>query len=394
MVLAGVASKKFVSGQGTVDANGNCQIEFPQPPSGSFWTGSIIVFDSPQGIFWSVNISGQITDETYANQTVQGVQISSSDVLTLVAIAPTDTITSIPTFESSQGAMGAYIGQTFHATFIAIESPEASTELITPGHDAFNQVSGYTRIIFNGTATTGTVFFQVEPTDRALIIFTSSNTQGVDQVESGLGFDYLPMTVVQRPLGGASGIGNVLNGPLIVPIFGQLEQLSAPTPMRVVMSAAVPVIIAATPDPYFHQPIQEPDGVAIMNGLGVLGANISDYIGAVQDKNHATAFTPNKVNVASGGTTTLLAAPSVGNYWEITTMGIFTPGPFTAAGFIQIEGLSTALTYYAVTGPTGATPFGSTDPGMGMVINEGLQGNSSGIGVNSSVYCIARQVPK
>lgn len=107
-----------MQGQGIVDGSGNCEIDFLAPPTGLIYTGSITVYDSPVTALWQVLVSGVPTDKISGTQTCGGIQVGTNDIITLTA-----------------GGLQQFIGQTFHATYAVVASPEDNTVLIAPGHD-------------------------------------------------------------------------------------------------------------------------------------------------------------------------------------------------------------------------------------------------------------------
>lgn len=112
------SSKRYIAGQGVVDSSGNCEIDIPNPPSGSFYTGSVCVYDSPPNTQWVVAINGLNTDVAQGVASSAGIQIGSGDTLTIKA-----------------ANLQLQTGTTYHATFSCIISPENNTNLIIPGHD-------------------------------------------------------------------------------------------------------------------------------------------------------------------------------------------------------------------------------------------------------------------
>lgn len=112
--------KRFISGAGIVDSAGNCTIIFDSAPKGSYYTGSISVYDSPIQATWLVAINGVNFDIISGQATCAGIQIGPNDSLTI-----------------STTGLSTLIGNTIHATYSVIVSPENDTDLLIPGHDTF-----------------------------------------------------------------------------------------------------------------------------------------------------------------------------------------------------------------------------------------------------------------
>lgn len=156
------ASKRFLQGDGTVDSNGNCEIDFLPPPSGFFYTGSITMYDSPSGVQWNIAVNGQTVDVANGQATTGGIQLGPNDTLSITA-----------------SGLNGYIGNTYHATLACIISPEDNTNLIVPGHDPYSTAPQETLVLgpeeASVTATSGAAYqsfpININPTDRSVVIF-------------------------------------------------------------------------------------------------------------------------------------------------------------------------------------------------------------------------------
>lgn len=108
--------RKIVSAEGIVDGSGTCEIDIEPPPTGSFYTGTITIYDAPPSIIWAVALDGVQIGKIPGNVPYENVQLGQGERVTLTATQ-----------------LQPYIGQKFHATFYVIDSPESDTNLLIPG---------------------------------------------------------------------------------------------------------------------------------------------------------------------------------------------------------------------------------------------------------------------
>lgn len=112
-------SRQHFSATSIVDSTGATVIQF-LPPLSKYWTGGATVYDSMDQVQWMVAVNGIVIDVVQGAATTSSIQLGPGDVLTL----------------TSRNAVG---GQTYHATFSAVVTPEDNTNLITPSHDPYHQ---------------------------------------------------------------------------------------------------------------------------------------------------------------------------------------------------------------------------------------------------------------
>lgn len=225
-----IDSRQFLSGQGLVDTTGTCRIELPTPPMGSYYTGSVTVYDAPIIVEsrWTVYVNNFPVDVASGQSTVANLQIGHGDTLVL---------------QSNQ--LQAYVGQTFHCAFVCIVSPADQTNLIVPGHDAYFSNSA---IANNGRSVGSvalpsiggpqTVDVQVTPGDNYLAVFNKGApvllfVQG-DQSSMIIGYDVV---------GG-------FTGPAIFPVFPLIDSsyTITATPIFIPSSTITAIAYASKPD--------------------------------------------------------------------------------------------------------------------------------------------------
>jgi len=153
--------KTTFQGSGVVDSNGTCTIYFSSPNKGTYYTGSIIIYDSPPGAVWMKLLNGVVVDTVIGQSTCANIQLTGNEQIRFVC-----------------SGLKGYIGQTFHATFFCVVSPEFDTNLIIPAHDSFPQVQAYVRTVFAGNIVNPgrTIQVDLQPSDRSLLIAIASGS--------------------------------------------------------------------------------------------------------------------------------------------------------------------------------------------------------------------------
>lgn len=372
-----IGAKKNISGNGVVDSNGNIEIDFPPTPSGMVQTGSVTIYDSPSGVQWNVKVSGIQTDVAQGSQTVGGVQVGNGEILTVTG-----------------AGLGAFIGQTFHATFAVVEAPEGYSDLITPGHDAYNALTTYTRIVYNQHTLASSIFFSLQPQDRAVIIVLFASQPGDSggnavALTSTTAIDYLAAAIARRPLA-AVGIAT----PIIVPVFGAIE--TQPLRLDMINTSGTQVVVMATPDPFIQLPYNEPEGVVIMNGVEGASAPAIPITPAAANGNlpvqeqgppHADAAITN--TAVSSGSTTFLAVPAAGTAYWIKSLFINAPTVAAAASIVRFQTLSGGVYLCgAYAGAAGATAQANPTE---MAIADGISLNNA-TAVTASGHIVYRLI--
>lgn len=340
--------KSTFAAQGITDSSGTCTIQLPQIPGGSYATGTILVFDSPNGIRWSVIINGITKDILLGPASTSGIQIGVSDTLLLVAT-------------------GLVPGSIFHTTFDAVVSPESDTNLVTTAHDPlFITGENLNQII-------QTIPISVVPTAVGVPI-------PVNVASLTLFFEDSFMVGLFSVTGATTGVVYYSN-------FAMANAQGMVSPISFDVSPDIdPVVLfnfgAATSSPMY-----------VRANSQLSGENTPSWPLFISETDPAPRinFAGIGIFTGTGTTTTLLAAPPAGFYNEIKALLV--AGATTVAAptnFARIQGLSSGAFILGVQpSANGQSVFESFNQ---FYINEGLQA-VNGWAVSCNFVVWSRVVP-
>jgi hypothetical protein len=239
--------KQSVNGNGIVDSIGNCTIFFPPTPAGSYYTGTVTVYTSPNAAKWQVQINGQIIDTVTGTSSVGNIQVGSADTLEIV----------------SAGGLQAYVGDTFNATLAAVVTPDYDTQLVVPTNDSVVINTEINLVYNNNIVADGlhNIVLTLLPTTKSLIVAIGEppshpfgdtfNAEVVGNQSNIIWSDIIPAGESSAPITPVPGV-------IAMPCYGLVDSSITVNITCSSSGLTLPLFIIETPDEILNGTLDNP----------------------------------------------------------------------------------------------------------------------------------------
>lgn len=336
--------------QGVTDSSGSCTIQLPQIPGGSYATGTILVFDSPNAIRWTLTVNGITKDLILGPASTAGIQIGVGDILQLTAT-------------------GLVSGSIYHATFDAVVSPENDTNLVSVAHDP---------LFINGSNLNEVI----ETIPTSVVPTTVSVPVPINVASLTLFFEPGFMTG-----NGLFSVTGATTGVIYYSNFALADAQTMISPVSFDVSPDVDPVLSFN----FSNATNSPLYVRANSELSFSNTPSGPLFIAKTDPAPRLPFIGTMVNIlAAGANQLVLPAPTIGFYNEIKSIMIQGATAAAAATLARIFGATTGA--FILGGFSQANGFEVSQSYEDFFITEALNGtNSTAVTCSFSVW--SRQVP-